>query len=506
MSVARQLGRYRIGERIGTGGVADVYRAEVAGAAGFSKSVVIKCLRPHVADEPELIEGLTREAKLAQHLQHGNIVQVFDFGAQDGQPFVVMEHVDGCSLHELQRDLARRGEPMGLGEALFVVEELAAALRYAHGLADEQGRPRGIVHRDVKPRNVLISRDGVVKLTDFGIAKVADDHGHTLPGVIKGTLAYLAPEQAAGQTVDARADLFALGLVLGELVLADEHTGDGPPVDARVDDALRSVIERATSREPEARWPDADAMLRALQRWRATRDVDAGPGQLAAWVRRARGQPPVAAAIALDAALLGGSDRGVTSPTAAQPLAPTAAEPTDEPSAPGRLRPGWMALAVAFALVGVAWATMGSRERDEITTRPDLQKPSSATPSTPALARRPATDAAATEEPTEPLAPAIPTPEPATPPGLDASDEPPPRSTSPRSRSRPRPELPPGRLQVNVLPWAEVSIDGRPRGRVPVDVELSAGPHRVELYNPQLGRVIKDIELRAGGQLKIKEW
>ena len=289
MSVASQLGRYRIGERIGTGGVADVYRAEVEGAAGFAKTVVVKCLRPHVADEPELVEGLAREAKLAQRLQHGNIVQVFDFGAQDGQPYVVMEHVDGCSLHELQRDLARRDERLGLPEALFVVEELAAALRYAHGLADADGSPLSIVHRDVKPRNVLVSRDGVVKLADFGIAKVADENAHTLPGVIKGTPAYLSPEQARGRVVDARTDVFALGLVLGELVLDDGRTGAAPAGDPRVDDELRAVVERATAEDPDERFASADELLRVLRRWRAAREIEAGPRPLAELVRRADG-------------------------------------------------------------------------------------------------------------------------------------------------------------------------------------------------------------------------
>ena len=237
------LGRYRIGERIGSGGTAEVFRAEVEGAEGFAKTLVVKCLRPALADEPELVEGLAREAKLAQRLHHGNIVQVLDFGVQDGRPYVVMEHVDGCSLHELCADLRRRGERMELPEALFVVEEVAAALRYAHGLTDDQGVPLRLVHRDVKPRNVLVSREGVVKLADFGIAKLAGDHGDTLPGVIKGTPAWLAPEQALGRVVDARTDVFALGRLLRELAGGDDGA-EAAPADPRVDEALREVWQR----------------------------------------------------------------------------------------------------------------------------------------------------------------------------------------------------------------------------------------------------------------------
>lgn len=510
MSVTRRLGRYRIGERIGTGGVADVYRAEVEGAAGFAKTLVVKCLRPHVADEPELVEGLAREAKLAQRLQHGNIVQVFDFGSQDGQPYVVMEHVDGCSLHELTRDLHRRGERMGLPEALFVIEELAAALRYAHALTDDDGAPLSIVHRDVKPRNVLVSRDGVVKLTDFGIAKVADDHAHTLPGVIKGTPAYLSPEQARGRPVDARTDLFALGLVLGELVLDDEHTGDAPAVDPRVDDELRRLIERATADDPDERFADADALLRSLQRWRAAREIDASPGRLATWVRRARKQPPKLAPVSLDAALLGGSERDATDPATAHATTTAVPEPT------GGLHRGFLALAVAFAVGGVVWAATSRSEAPAPTTSstvaptaapaargPDHDAPPEQTKS-PEQVPHEAAPAPVEEPPPEP--PSIVTEPPeqdATPDDADARPSGPRRSADvPRRRV----DAEPGRIQVNVLPWAEVRIDGRDHGRVPVDVELPPGRYRVELRNPQLGSVTKEVQLRSGVLHKIKEW
>lgn len=491
---SRSLGRYRIAERIGSGGTADVFRAEVEGASGFAKTLVVKCLRPALADEPELAQALEREAKLAQRLHHGNIVQVLDYGVEDGQPYVVMEHVDGCSLHELQRDLGRRGERIGLPEALFVVEELAAALRYAHGLTDDEGTPLHLVHRDVKPRNVLVSREGVIKLTDFGIAKASDDLGDTLPGVVKGTPAYLAPEQARGHGVDGRTDVFALGLVLRELVEGDDDA----------DPALHQLWQRATADAPEQRFSSMQALMSALQRWRATRGLDAVPGRLPAWVRRARRQAPASVAVSLDAALLGSRPHDVTLTSAAPPGAPPV-----HAAATG-LHRGWLALAVGFALGGVALA-LWPGARPTPTPAPHLASaPASSTPasSTPERAIEPA--------PLIPLAPTVPALASETTPTHEltaaqatTSGDPaaPPEVDPPARRRAPAPATAePGRLQVNVLPWAEVSVDGHPKGRVPLDIELSAGPHRVQLSNPQLGERILEIDVPAGGVHKISRW
>ncbi|MEM9453799.1 MAG: serine/threonine-protein kinase [Myxococcota bacterium] len=524
MSVARRLGRYQIGERIGTGGVADVYRAQVEGAAGFAKTLVVKCLRPHVADEPELVDALAREAKLAQRLHHGNIVQVFDYGVEDGRPYVVMEYVDGCSLHELLRDLLRHHECMGLEEALFVAEEIAAALRYMHAATDDEGTPLRLVHRDVKPRNVLVSREGVVKLTDFGIAKVAGDRDDTLPGVIKGTPAYLAPEQALGRGVDARTDVFALGLVLRDLL--GEGLSANPCPDPRLDDELRAIYERATADDPATRYEDVPALLRALQRWRASHEVEAHPGHLAAWVRRARRQAPIARPVSLDAALLGDEGSGSLDDTLDEPEPHTRASATPAPATAHGLRRGLLVAVAVFALGGVAWATMrgGSPE-----ARPPRPSDSAAEPDRTTPASPPKTDTAGPvglappprATPT-PSAPAAPSPSaassdasPASPGSSRAASAPdtpttssssPKRAATDEPQQRPRPTGRTGRLIVSLLPWAEVTVDGRALGRVPIDVELSAGRHRVRLHNPQLGEVVKTIKLRAGQTYTLNKW
>ncbi len=523
MSVTTRLGRYRVGERIGSGGVADVYRAQAEGAAGFAKTLVVKRLRPHMADEPELAEGLAREAKLAQRLQHGGIVQVFDFGVEDRQPYLVMEHVDGCSLHELSRDLQRRGERMGLAEALFVVEELAAALRYAHGLADDAGMPLGIVHRDVKPRNVLVSRDGVVKLTDFGIAKVAGDHDDTLPGVVKGTPAYLSPEQALGRPVDGRTDVFALGLVLEELVVGHDTVTTAAPA-KQVDAQLRSIVSRATANEADDRFSDADAMLRALQRWRAAANIDAGPGRLATWVRRGRNEPAVAAPVSLDAALLGAP--------AQQSLANATTMVASDPP-PTRHHRGWLAAAIAVVGAAVLWVSLSARSpspsEPTATARAGVM-PAAAPADTPSLSEVAPShgtpmprDGVASHDPTSPTdqvhgpsqsaeSPpaavddtATPTTAAHTPRGPKASPSSRPRRSD-RGPTPTPPDAEPGRITVNVIPWAEVSIDGTAHGRVPVDVELPPGHHRVRLQNPLRGAQTIEVDLAAGERHRIIEW
>ncbi|HWB77386.1 MAG TPA: serine/threonine-protein kinase, partial [Nannocystaceae bacterium] len=229
MSAAR-LGRYELAEIIGTGGVAEAWRASF-GDDQFRKTVVVKRVRPELRAQKELGAAFLREARIAQRLQHGNVVQVLDVGDDDGVPYIVLEHVDGCALQAL----IDRDGVLPLDVALHVAEQVALALQHAHAAENEHGAPLSLVHRDVTPGNVLLSKSGVVKLGDFGIARVRTSGNDTLPGFIKGTPIYLAPEQAAGRPVDARADVYSLGLVLRRMLV-----GDGE-LDA-LDEALAAIV------------------------------------------------------------------------------------------------------------------------------------------------------------------------------------------------------------------------------------------------------------------------
>ncbi|MBX7078246.1 MAG: serine/threonine protein kinase, partial [Nannocystaceae bacterium] len=282
MTSPTRLGRYELGAVIGRGGVAEVVRADIVGAGGFRKPVVIKRIRDDLAPElrASLHAAFEREAVLAQRLQHAGVVAVLDLGEHEGQPFIVMEFVDGCSLQQLfDRDGAL---PHAI--ALQVALRVAEALAYVHALPDEHGAPLQLVHRDVTPANVLLSVDGAVKLADFGIARARSSGNDTLPGFVKGTPMYLAPEQAAGRPVDGRADVFALGLVLRRMLVGDGGLDTLPP-------RLAAVIERAT--EPAVRDRcDAAALASALRECIADAGAtDDAIASLAARVRALQARP-----------------------------------------------------------------------------------------------------------------------------------------------------------------------------------------------------------------------
>jgi serine/threonine-protein kinase len=291
MDLPRKLGPYRLLKRLGHGGMAEVYLALAFGASGFEKKVALKVVLPQYQGEGTFERILIEEAKLAAQLCHRNLVGVHDLGVDQGAYYVRMDYIDGADLATL---LARSLPSPAL--ALWIVSEVAEALGYVHRFADERGRQLGLVHRDVSPQNVLISRAGEVKLADFGIAKatlLVDPNKST---VRKGKFAYMSPEQVASEPLTPRSDLFGLGVTLYELLTARrpyEGTSPAdtlerikqanlPPMDG-IDPLIGSLLTRLLARRPEERFEDTAALVQTLAAVRRTLP-QAGSAELAEWV------------------------------------------------------------------------------------------------------------------------------------------------------------------------------------------------------------------------------
>jgi len=216
------FGRYELLERIGVGGMAEVWRARVAGVGGFEKILVVKKILPAFASNKTFIEMLLAEARLCGILQHTNIVQTFDNGEIDGQFYIAMELVQGYDLFKVLSRATQVGRRLPVEFCLFIAAEVAKGLAYAHNAKDNRGRPLNIIHRDVSPSNVLISEAGEVKVMDFGVARATmggpDRDGQSRAGVLKGKLGYMSPEQVTGQPFDRRSDIFSLGIILYESI------------------------------------------------------------------------------------------------------------------------------------------------------------------------------------------------------------------------------------------------------------------------------------------------
>src|SRR5450432_754991 len=219
-SLPRSVGRYTLFDKIGRGGMADIFLARAQTDLGVGRLVVVKQILPHLAESREFSELLITEAKLAARLDHANVVQVHDLGRTDGFLYIAMQYVEGFDLTELLRRCSRTKTALPVQYALLIIIEALRGLDYAHRRTMEDGRPLGIVHRDVSPSNILISLEGEVKLCDFGIAHANDvvTSAAYSDDVIKGKAGYMSPEQARGDPLDARADVFAIGIVLHELL------------------------------------------------------------------------------------------------------------------------------------------------------------------------------------------------------------------------------------------------------------------------------------------------
>ena len=217
MKLPHQFQRYLLLELIASGGMAQVYRAKSEGLGGFEKTVAVKIIQPHYSTDREFINMLIDEAKITAQLSHPNIVQVIDLFEHENLYAIVMEYIEGRDLRRIITKGQEVGKPILLPDAVFIAWGAANALDYAHGKADDEGHPLGIVHRDISPQNILVSFKGEIKLVDFGIAKAARRFSETQAGALKGKFAYMSPEQAEGSETDHRSDIFSLGVVLYEM-------------------------------------------------------------------------------------------------------------------------------------------------------------------------------------------------------------------------------------------------------------------------------------------------
>jgi len=265
------VGQYYLLDKIAQGGMAEIFKGLAYDLHGLKKTVVIKKILPQIAADPEFVNMLINEAKIAVMLSHGNIAQIFDLGKVGDDYFMVMEFVDGKSLSQIHRQSLKKGELIPIEYICYFISEVANGLNYMHRRSDDQGRNLGIIHRDISPQNVIVSYSGTVKIIDFGIAKAAMQVNITDSGVLKGKFAYMSPEQARGEPIDPRSDVFSLGIILHELLtggrlfkgankretLQNVRRGSVPaPSLARRDlpEAIDTIVLKTLSKDPKNRY------------------------------------------------------------------------------------------------------------------------------------------------------------------------------------------------------------------------------------------------------------
>jgi eukaryotic-like serine/threonine-protein kinase len=313
----RQFGPYRLAQLLATGGMAEIHLAKTRGIEGFEKYVALKMIHPNFSSDEHFIQMLIDEAKISVQLQHVNIAHTFDLGRVGDTYYIAMEFVDGSDLFRILRRASEQDRYMPLETAVYIAKEVASGLDYAHRKRDAAGRSMGIVHRDVSPQNVLISHAGEVKIVDFGIAKATMRAKQTAVGVIKGKYYYMSPEQAWGDPLDHRTDIFSAGILLYEMLtgqmlyLEEDMTkllemvrrADIPPPSSKrreIPRELDRIVMRALAKKPDLRWQTAQDYATELERFLHAYAPDYTASRLATFVGevmgpRAPAEPPPAA-------------------------------------------------------------------------------------------------------------------------------------------------------------------------------------------------------------------
>jgi serine/threonine-protein kinase len=498
--VTQLVRRYDIGGLIAEGGMAEIVAASAMTEAGVSKRVALKRIRTGSSGDPQFVARFFDEVRLAMQLSHANVVQVFDFGrTEENEFFLAMEFVEGVDLQRVRQLLG--AERLPPAEALHVVAQMLRGLDYAHRRTDPDNRPLGIVHLDVKPANVLLSFEGEVKLTDFGVARSRDARRPTEG--ISGTIPFMSPEQTRGEPVDLRSDVFSAGVVLyallaGECPFGEDDTGQTlqeiqlcryrPPAGLPGHERFDHLLRRALAPRPDDRYPNAGAFADAIDELMFAQGWRGGAAALRARLRalfpdeRAR----------LNALFEPERQRGGLAVTrAATPRGVTvlsrviAAAPAPEPprrqtvvaGAPARRARGGRVLAAAGIAAAVVAAAI-------LVSRPAPAPPASTTPPV----------AAAVPVPPAPPPPtATPMPAPTPTPTNTVTPAPSPAPPVPKAE-RSAPAM--GSVSVNASPWATVHVNGKLAGTTPIlRFPVRAGRVSVTIENPKLGRKQMDVKI-----------
>jgi len=530
------LGRYQLIKKLATGGMAEVFLASAEGPGGFSKQLVVKRILPHFADNPQFVQMFLSEAKLAAQLNHPNIVQVFDFGQAGRDYFLAMEFVEGMNLRSLNRMHRMQAGAISMALCARMISQACEGLSYAHAFKDPKtNKPLNLVHRDISPDNLIISKHGVVKVLDFGIAKAETQVHKTTTGMLKGKMAYMPPEQLQREPLDQRVDVYALGVVLFELLagsLPFDATSEVsiiqavmkpdpmPPLSqlvANVPPALEHCVAKALTKSREYRYGDCKAFQADLESYIQSSGEKCLPSDLAQLVEIADAghreetrkslvvvpEPQSSAdpAMATSTFVTPGGERPITgvSNTQLKPVSGEASVPPQTAAKPGAHRG---AIFAAIGLIGAAaalsaYVVLGQGSGDG----KDSKNPVIVPPPPEEHTEHPIAAAADSGAP-----PAVAEADVDAGAAAPAAVEAPVRDAG--STGSPKPPRPPptaskkqGEVEVRVRPYAVLYVDGEKIGQTPLDepLTLPVGKHEFRLVNERYEKDVKvDFVVKPG--------
>ncbi len=521
-----RLGKYQLVRKLATGGMAEVFLARAEGPMGFAKKLVVKRILPQFCEDPGFVNMFLGEAKLAAELNHPNVVQIFDFGEVDGRFFIAMELIDGPNLRVLNNAARAQGHTIGFEYCAKLVAAAAEGLHYAHELKDQAGHALNLVHRDISPDNILVSRQGTVKVVDFGIAKANTSPNLTRSGVLKGKMAYMPPEQLGRKILDRRVDIYALGVVLYELVTGSmpfDATSEVSIIQAVMSESplervstrrgdvpkqLDDIITKCLDKNRDYRYATCRELQVDLERFILTSGHPITTGELSELVGKLVPPMPSDTEIpapprATDAAGSGELELDKTYRRDGAKISKTdlaqVEPPKDRPGPPvankGASRGAVMVLAASVALLVLAVGVWFVVKKPFGPSGPGPGIPVIEAPDAgPLVVAPPPVEAkdAAVEPPPVVDAGAPVDAGPAVAPVADAGEKPPPHHVTPAAHALP--------VEFRIRPFATVYVDGKQIGQTPFDpVSLSVGKHKVRLVNETLGKnVTLDFVVKPG--------